>query len=439
MKLQIEEENECHREMTVFGRISRRRFVSLGLAAMGALVAACRSPFGPASTPESASMASGSPTSPPTDTPTAGSPAPTGSLAAASEPPSPSPAFSPTANATATEPPPTPEPTASSTMPPTSTPVPSATASAGPPTATAAVGPPLNREILMSHWPKVDKSSVVVVRHGGVWVDGVPDPAGVRQMLDEGMRTLSRTDDAQAVWQALFEPGERVLLKVNCIAYGGPTQPAVTYAVAQRLQDAGLRAEDILIFDRTDHELQSAGYALNEGGAGVQCHGARGEGSEAALTQARVRFFQELDNCDAIINLPTPKQHGGAGISVALKNHYGSVNQPGRLHGNWCDPAIAELNAQGNIRQKTRLIVGAALKVTPADWNQPKREDALLLSFDPVALDTVARDILVRHRQALGLDTGYLVDGSRQLASAQALGLGVADAGKIDLQEVLLG
>ncbi len=280
---------------------------------------------------------------------------------------------------------------------------------------------------------------MVLVRHSGVWVDGVPDPSGVRQMLDEGMKTLAGRGDVQAIWQALFEPGEKVLLKVNCIAYGGPTQPVVTYAVAQRLQEAGLRAEDILIFDRTDHELQSAGYGLNEGGAGVQCHGARGEGGEAALTTARVRFFQEIDNCDAIVNLPTPKQHGGAGISVALKNHYGSVNQPGRLHDNWCDPAIAELNAQGNIRRKTRLIVGAALKVSPVDWNQPKREDAILLSFDPVALDTVARDILVRHRQALGLDTGFLIDGSRQLISAQTLGLGTTDAGHIDLQEVVLG
>jgi hypothetical protein len=285
----------------------------------------------------------------------------------------------------------------------------------------------------------VDKSRVVLVKHGGVWADGVPDSARVLEMLDEGIRTLARTGDARAVWQALFEPGERILLKVNCIAYGGPTQPAVTNAVAQRLQEAGMRAEDILIFDRTDHELQSAGYVLNEGRPGLQCHGARGEGSEAALTQARVRFFQEIDNCDAIINLPTPKQHGGAGISVSMKNHYGSVNQPGRLHDNWCDPSIAELNAQENIRQKTRLIVGAALKVSPADWNRPKREDALLLAFDPVALDTVARDILVRHREAMGLNTGYLVDGSRQLATAQALGLGTADANHIDLREVVLG
>lgn len=279
----------------------------------------------------------------------------------------------------------------------------------------------------------------MAVRHSAVWAGADPDPAIVLQMLDDGLRALTDLYDVRAIWRALFAPEERVLLKVNCIAYGGPTQPAVTYAVAQRLQDAGLRAENILIFDRTDHELTSAGYSLNDGSPGVQCHGSRGDGTEATLSQARVRFFQEVDACDALINLPTPKQHGTAGISVSLKNHYGSVNRPGALHGNLCDPAIAELNAQPNLRDKTRLVVGAALNVSPEDWNRPVRENALLLSFDPVALDTVARDILVHHRQARSMDTGFLVEGARHLRTAQSLGLGASDGDLIDLREVVLG
>jgi uncharacterized protein (DUF362 family) len=258
-------------------------------------------------------------------------------------------------------------------------------------------------------------------------------------MLDAGLSTLADTADVLAVWRALFGPAERVLLKVNCIAYGGPTQPAVAYGVARRLQDAGLPAENILIFDRTDNELAAAGYTLNEGGPGVQCHGARGEGTEAVLSQASVRFYQELDAADAIVNIPTPKQHGTAGVSGALKNHYGSVNRPGALHGNWCDPAIAELNAQPTVRDKTRLVVGAALNVSPLDWNRPERENALLVSFDAVALDTVGRDILVRHRQDAGFDVGYLIEGARHLGTAQALGLGTSDASLIDLREVVLG
>jgi hypothetical protein len=157
------------------------------------------------------------------------------------------------------------------------------------------------------------------------------------------------------------------------------------------------------------------------------------------LSQATVRFFQGLDACDALLNLPTPKQHSGAGISVSLKNHYGSVNQPGALHGNWCDPAIAELNAQPTVRDKTRLIVGAALNVSLDDWNRPEQESALLFSFDPVALDTVARDILVRHREAMGLGSGLLIEGAYHLRTAQSLGLGATDADLIDLREVTLG
>jgi hypothetical protein len=337
-----------------------------------------------------------------------------------------------------TQPPPTwtPTPPEPTPLPPDYTAVPATPASPPAPTLEAASAP--SRAALMAHWPETGTSRVVLVRNGGVWDGDTPDPTAVLQMLDTGISTLADTPDALAVWRALFDPGERVLLKVNCIAYGGPTQPAVAYAVAQRLQDAGLAAENILIFDRTDRELESAGYTLNEVGPGVQCHGARGNGSEAKLSQATVRFYQEFDAYDAIINIPTPKQHSMAGISMAMKNHYGSIDRPGALHGNRCDPAIAELNAQPTIREKTRLVVGAALKVSPSDWNRPEREDALLLSFDPVALDTVARDILVRHRQEKGRSVDSLITGAPQLSSAQSLELGATDTELIDLREVAL-
>ncbi len=324
----------------------------------------------------------------------------------------------------------------STPMPPTYTPVPATPTI--PPSPTPTLVPTPSRASLTTHWPEVPASRVVVVRHGGVWTGDAPDMAIVLEMLDTGIAALADGAEPLAVWGMLFDLGERVLLKVNCIAAGGPTQPAVTYAVAQRLQEAGLAAENILIFDRTDRELASAGYQLNEGAPGVQCHGAQGEGTEAVLTQATVRFYQELDDCDALINLPTPKGHGMAGVTVAMKNHYGSVNKPSALHGHGCDPAIAELNAQLTVRDKTRLIVGAALNVSPFDWNSPERENALLLSFDPVALDTVSRDILVRHHQAVGRDGGGLVQGSHYLTTAQTMGLGANDVSLIDLREVTL-
>ena len=328
----------------------------------------------------------------------------------------------------------------STPLPPTYTAVPATPASPPPPTATLVptVPPDSSRAALMAHWPATGTSRVVKVRHSGAWAGADTAQETVLQMLDDGLSTLTGVADKPSAWRALFNAGDRVLLKVNCIDSSLPTPPVVTYAVAQRLLDAGLSPENILIFDRTDRELQASGYKLNESGPGIRCHGSRGEGTEAALSQATVRFYKEFDECDAVINLPLPRSHPFAGITVALKNHYGSVNQPMRLHGNSCE-AVADLNAQPNIRDKTRLIVGSALRVASGNWRNPETEDSLLLSFDPVALDTVARDILVRYREAQGQAAGSLIDVPRYLQKAQSLNLGATDAKLIELREVNQG
>jgi len=51
------------------------------------------------------------------------------------------------------------------------------------------------------------------------------------------------------------------------------------------------------------------------------------------------------------------KDHGTAGVTLSMKNHYGSVDNPGSLHGGQCDPYIPELNNVPDIKDKTRLIV----------------------------------------------------------------------------------
>ncbi len=295
------------------------------------------------------------------------------------------------------------------------------------------------RAALMAHWPATGTSRVVKVHHSGAWAGADTAQETVLEMLDDGLSRLTGVADNSSVWRTLFNAGDRVLLKVNCIDYSIPTPPVVAYAVAQRLLDAGLSPENILIFDRTNRELEASGYKINESGPGIRCHGSQGEGTEAALSQTTVRFFKEFDECDAIINLPFPRSHPFAGITVALKNHFGSVNRPMRLHNNSCNPGIADLNAQPNIRDKTRLIVGSALLVASGNWRSPETEDSLLLSFDPVAHDTVARDILVRYREAQGQDSGSLINVSRYLQTAQSLNLGANDVKLIELLEVNQG
>jgi hypothetical protein len=179
-------------------RISRRVFLGLGASALGGWLAGCwRATVAPTAVPTSIPAAEASPTPPASPTPT---PAPFHTLT------------------------PTPAPT----LPLTYTPVP-ATPTV-PPSPTAKPAPALSRAALMAHWPATDTSRVVIVRHSGVWAGSELDPDIVHQMLDAGVSTLTGVSDALAVWRTLFDPDERVLLKVNCISYAGPTQLAVTYA-----------------------------------------------------------------------------------------------------------------------------------------------------------------------------------------------------------------
>jgi hypothetical protein len=62
-------------------------------------------------------------------------------------------------------------------------------------------------------------------------------------------------------------------------------------------------------------------------------------------------------NCTIIGHFHLLKDHGRAGITASMKNHYGSVDKPGNLHGGQCNPYVAELNNIPEIRDKTRLIM----------------------------------------------------------------------------------
>jgi len=40
-----------------------------------------------------------------------------------------------------------------------------------------------------------------------------------------------------------------------------------------------------------------------------------------------------LTQCDVVINVPILKHHGGAGVTMAMKNMYGVIKNPNAQHG----------------------------------------------------------------------------------------------------------
>lgn len=290
----------------------------------------------------------------------------------------------------------------------------------------------------------VAPSRVIHTHHAGVWRGEMLSPDGLRQMLDGSLTALTGLTDAADAWRTLFSPHERVAIKVNTIDGSRSwTHVELVTAVATCLQEeAGLPAEQIVIFDRLTDELESAGFTINRDGRGARCYGTGFDYTKGwELVGSPVRLSNILLECDALINMPILKQHGMSGISFAMKNHYGTFDRPERYH-ETISQAIAELNALAPIKERTRLIISDMLSIVGADsgeWWSAVTGDSILMSFDPVAHDTVGLQV---YEDALTSEGPDPETASRLAAPwlerAAALGVGTNDPDHIDLVEVRL-
>ncbi len=350
---------------------------------------------------------------------------------------------------------PSPLPTATPAFP-TATSVPP-TATAIPPTATSVppteVGTPLpptmtpfpGRPAVMKMYPDAP-SRVVYTTHAGVWSGDTLVPSALRQMLDASITRLTGLNDARQAWAALFKPSERIAIKVNAFRNSILwTHVGLVNAVVASLRDAGIPGKQIIIYDANSDEIKTAGFTLAGNDQDVQYRGTdRDYTVEYQIASSKIKLSDILQNCDAIINMPLLKFHDMAGISFALKNHYGSVMFPNLLH-NSIAAKMAALNALSPIRERTRLVIGdilianLKLQYTWPYWRDAVKAHSILMSYDPVAHDTVGLDIFEKLATANQLDRSTSKELCQSCLDASAkLGLGTNDPTKMDLVKVRL-
>jgi len=305
------------------------------------------------------------------------------------------------------------------------------------PTATPTKAPPPTPSV---------PNKVVHTHHAGVWSGDDLVTGALRQMLDASITKLTGLDDATAAWASLFDPGERIAIKINTINTSDFwTHMPLVVAVTERLQETGVPAEQIVIFDRATSEMKGAGYTINQDGPGVRCHGTDRKYSGGwTVMETDVGLSDILMNCDALINMPILKVHTHSGVTFAMKNHFGTFDRPGSFHRPRTGPAIVELNALAPIRDRTRLIIGDALEVSPVcmgAWVRAVTGDSILMSFDPVAHDTVGLQVLGEVMRASGEGNPAAATdlASAWLEKAAELGLGTNNPDNIELVEVSLG
>ncbi len=289
-------------------------------------------------------------------------------------------------------------------------------------------------------------SKVVHTHHPGVWDGENLSPEAIRQMLDASITELTGLNDAIEAWTALFAPGERIAIKVNAFSNSTIwTHAPLVNAVTASLQDAGIPAEQIIIYDSSS-VFEDAGYEVNKDGPGVRCIEEIDFSGEWPVATRTARLSSTLQSCDALINMPVLKSHMIAGLTFAMKNHFGSVSSPAGLH-NPIDQTIAALNALSPIKDRTRLIIGDILEANLRYrgswpyWEPDWKGDSILMSFDPVAHDTVGLQILEQLQTENNASLSSLLrdKATSYLSTGAELGLGTDQLDNMDMVAVNLG
>ncbi len=291
---------------------------------------------------------------------------------------------------------------------------------------------------------------VVEVHDPQLAIKGKPlaDPVRAATNVQKLLLQLTGKADVKAAWGVLLAkmlPGEVVGIKVNALNAKVPTQPAVIKALVDSLKQGGLTAEQIVVWDRRLDELTKAGFTDKTMGVKV-------EGTlEAPRTKGSGRGYESGTACVGgykthltniltrrirhLINVAVMKRHSESGFTGVLKNHYGTIDNPGDFHDKKnkalvvvekrFERIIPSINALSEVHGITRLwMVDATIGVCKGGTEDsadciPNR---LLMGLDPVAVDARTGQIRDEQRGSLGADPELI--SKDWLAVAERVGLG---------------
>lgn len=294
--------------------------------------------------------------------------------------------------------------------------------------------------------------SEALARPGDATADPVPEVAAL--MVDTALMALTGLGDVGAAWRRFIHPDDRVLLKLNCLgAPGMATTRAVVEATVRGLQSIGVANDHMVVFDQFPSRLRRAGFPPGDALLGVPIEDAASRGYTDVSTHGagESRFCRALEWATAVVNLPVIKDHHFCGVTAATKNlSHGLIDNPRQFHdshpghgANRCT-VHADLLAVPLIRDKVRLHLADGLRVMfdggPWDNHNKLAHNAVYASTDPVALDTVATDVVEAIRRDRGLPS--LAAAGRPciwLAPTASAGLGIHDRARIALSSHELG
>jgi len=275
---------------------------------------------------------------------------------------------------------------------------------------------------------------------------GVPNPGALPDLVAvKGGSAASRVDAALAAAGGIsrfVRKGALVVLKPNMgwdvrPELAANTDPGVVKRLVELCLAAGARR--VVVFDHTCDSWRAAytnsGIERAAKDAGAELAPAHAESyyqtvaNPAALTLRQAKVHELVLEADVLVNIPVLKNHGGAGMTCAMKNLMGAVWDRGYFHASGLDACIAEAvllrKPDLNIVDAGKVMLSGGPRGSAASRYSEQR--LLLLSRDIVAVDTAAARTL-----------GPGPDAFEYIGKAAALGLGQPDLNKLSIRRIEL-
>jgi len=320
--------------------------------------------------------------------------------------------------------------------------------------------------ILASQFPlsvlsKPASKSKVIIAHSDkvIDADGLVNPRILQDLIDQSILELSGKKKLNEAWLNYFTTKDIIGCKVNANSYsalsGTPMvnhYPLITESIFNSMQTANIPNSNAVIWERTDKELATMGYSIQKEKGELRVMGTKPEYNSPEDNENQPGFSEVVfpvgkksthlsnileNDITALINLPALKSHRLAGVTGALKNHYGSIDNPRDFHDDdCCNPGVAEINNISTIREKHKLVICNALMGLwdgGPRWNRANlwMEGSLILGEDPVAVDTVMLQLIDQKRVKAGLMP--VAPMAKHLQLSEEIGLGNSNLTNIDL------
>ncbi|MCU7490405.1 MAG: DUF362 domain-containing protein [Bacteroidota bacterium] len=322
---------------------------------------------------------------------------------------------------------------------------------------------------------------VVQVLHDKCIANNKIDFNAADEMLRQGILKLTGKSDIPSAWQMFVKKSDIIGLKVNPI--GGAllsTSTEVVKSVINQLEEAGIPKKNIVIWDRRMPDLEQAGFTeANFPGVSIKAtefkdkqgsyYDANGklysedmidknwyywadveekydaETIPYMTNEGKYSYFTKIvtQQVDKIINIPILK-NAGASVTLAMKNlAFGSISNTSRLHKELWAETCAEVCAFPPLRDKVVLNIADGIKGCFQGGPEAKPQffadyKTILFSTDPVALDRIGYEIVLKKRIEEKIQKADYPAARKYMDLAQNLGLGTAELERIQLEKITI-